>query len=44
MRLTSETKHDLNFVKAMLVTLHSYTTPDLMFKKLVQRCAPFLHT
>lgn len=37
MRLTSETKGDLTFVKAMIVTLHSYTTPEQMFKKLLQR-------
>ncbi len=37
MRLTAERQHEVTFVKAVIMTLQTFTTPDLMFQKLMQR-------
>jgi len=36
-QLTDEKRHDLSFVKTFITTFSSFTTPETLFKKLVQR-------
>lgn len=37
MKLTDEKRQNLNFVKTFITTFRSFTTPDLLFQKIVER-------